>query len=76
MSVDSVVLCFFARAYKDIFRLSTEIAGQTVYSPYLTGDHIISCFGFNGGRFAADLWLLAAIGGGGLLIAYGIIQRG
>lgn len=60
-------------AYGDVFMLSTEISGYTAYSPPLSGSDILNCFGFDEGRFEADLGLLAAIGGCGLVVAYGLL---
>lgn len=61
--------------YGAVFRLSTVISGFTAYSPWLTGDNILSCFGFDDGRFGADLGLLIAIGAAGLLLAYALLKR-
>lgn len=72
-----VRLFFFlwTREYGAVFRLSTKISGYTAYTPYLTGDNILSCFGFEEARFATDLGLLAAVGAAGLVLAYGLIFR-
>lgn len=61
--------------YGAVFRLSTEISGYTTLSPFLSGENILSCFSFNGDRFAIDLVLLAAIGMGGLILSYGLLRR-
>lgn len=62
--------------YGPIFKLSTEISGYTAYTPPFTGDDILSCFGFDEGRFSADLLIVAAIGVVGLLLAFGLLKRG
>lgn len=61
--------------YGPVFRLSTVISGYTAYSPWLTGDNILNCFGFDNGRFSTDLELLVAIGAAGLLLAYALLKR-
>ena len=61
--------------YGAVFRLSTEIAGNTALSPLLSGENILSCFSFDGDRFAVDVVLLAVIGVGGLLLSYGLLRR-
>ncbi len=61
--------------YGLVFRLSTVISGFTAYSDWFTGDTILTCFGFDDGRFLADLGVLVAIGAAGLLLAYVLLKR-
>lgn len=61
-------------AYEEpTFRLSTEIAGVPAYTPYFTGDEILSCFGFDEERYVDDLGYMVAIGAAGLVLAFALL---
>ncbi|CAM9125191.1 unnamed protein product [Ectocarpus sp. 6 AP-2014] len=61
--------------YGALFTLTTVISGETASVGPLTGDNILSCFGYENGRFFLDMGLLVAIGGAGLLLAYALLKR-
>lgn len=65
----------FFSDYGAVFRLSTVINGASAFSEWLTGDNILSCFGFDEDRFSWDLEFLVIIGGAGLLLAYALLKR-
>lgn len=61
--------------YGAVFKLSTKIGSVTAYTDPMTGDEVLHCFGFNGGRYFADLGVLAAVGGCGLALAFVFLKR-
>lgn len=61
-------------AYGYLFKLSTEIGDIVEYSPLLSGDDILGCFGFDEEHFALDIFLLLAIGAVGLVLAFGMLR--
>ena len=65
----------FLSEYGFLFKLSTEINGYPATTPLLSGDNILSCFGFDEDLFDEDLLILAAIGAAGLVLAYGLLKR-
>lgn len=73
----TILLVFPSRIseYGPVFRLSTVINNSTALSDYLTGDNILSCFGFDSDRFGTDLEYLVIIGIVGLLLAYVLLKR-
>lgn len=62
-------------AYGAVFKLSTKIGDTIAYTDPMTGDEVLSCFGFDGDRYWADLGVLAAVGGCGLALAFVFLKR-
>ncbi len=61
--------------YGAVFRLSTKIGEATAHTDLMTGDEILHCFGFRGDGYFADLGVLTAVGGVGLLLAFVFLKR-
>lgn len=61
--------------YGAVFRLSTKIGAVTAKTPKMTGEAVLHCFGFDGGRYATDLGIMAAVGACGLVVAFLLLKR-